>query len=260
LARVYPLFSSSEGNATYIGNSKNGILIDSGVSGKKLLTALCDNGIGIEAVKAIFITHEHSDHIKGLRALTTRFEIPVYAQELNAQYLCENGFIGKKSECFVIDSQTEVAGFSVKAFSTPHDTRQSCGYRIETPDGRTVSVCTDLGEVTDTVHENLLHSDLVLLEANYDYNMLRNGPYPYPLKQRIASSHGHLDNKDCTRELSELIKTGTTRVIIGHLSLHNNRPQIAEDTVINGLGDMKRNMDYILLTAPTETGGEVVIV
>ena len=257
---AYSLYSGSTGNAFLLDANGVCILIDAGKSAKSLCAAIRASGHEPEDISAVFLTHEHSDHIKGLRTLTTRFEIPVYAQELNAQYLCENGFIGKKSECFVIDSQTQVAGFSVKAFSTPHDTRQSCGYRIETPDGRTVSVCTDLGEVTDTVHENLLHSDLVLLEANYDYNMLRNGPYPYPLKQRIASSHGHLDNRDCTRELSELIKTGTTRIIIGHLSLHNNRPQIAEDTVINGLCDMKRNMDYILLTAPTETGGEVVIV
>ncbi len=262
MARVYPLFSSSEGNATYIGSSKSGILIDAGVSCKKLCQALSDNGLDISAVKGIFITHEHSDHIKGLKTLTSHYGIPVYAQELNAQYLCENGHIGKCSDCIAIEDEKEleVAGFSVTAFSTPHDVRQSCGYRVITPDGRTISTCTDLGEVTEAVHKNLLGSDLVLLEANYDYNMLRNGPYPYQLKQRIASSHGHLDNVDCMRELSVLIKNGTTRVILGHLSRHNNLPHIAEGTVLNGLNDLRRNIDYILLTAPTETGGEVVIV
>lgn len=260
LARVYPLFSSSEGNCTYIGSSKCGILIDAGVSCKKIVTALSDNGIEPSAVNGIFVTHEHTDHIKGIKTLSSHFNIPVYAQGLNAQYLCDNGHIAKNTDCNVIENEIVVGGFSVKAFTTPHDTRQSCGYKILTPDGKSVCVCTDLGEVTDTVHENLMHSDLVLLEANYDYNMLRNGPYPFLLKKRIMSSNGHLDNRDSAGELLRLVEGGTARLIIGHLSRHNNLPSLAENTITSLMPDLKRNIDYILMTAPVETGGEVMIV
>lgn len=260
MARVYPLFSSSEGNCTYIGSSKCGILIDAGVSCKKILSALSDNSLDISAVKGIFITHEHSDHIKGLKVLTSHYNIPVFAQGLNAQYLADEGQIGKLSDLQVIGEKNEISGFEVKAFTTPHDTRQSCGYRITTPDNKVISICTDLGNVTDEVHANLLGSELVLLEANYDYNMLRNGPYPYPLKKRISSPNGHLDNRDSAKELLRLVESGTTRLILGHLSQHNNRPELAELTAQSLMEGVRRNIDYIMMTAPVETGGEVMIV
>lgn len=260
MARVYPLFSSSEGNCTYIGSSKCGILIDAGVSCKKIIKALSDNSLDISAVQGIFITHEHSDHIKGLKVLTSHYGIPVFAQGLNAEYLVKENQIGSLAEVNIVEDKTELSGFEVKAFSTPHDTRQSCGYRITTPDNKVISICTDLGNVTDEVHENLLGSELVLLEANYDYNMLRNGPYPYPLKKRISSANGHLDNKDSARELLKLVENGTTRLILGHLSRHNNRPDIAEATALSLMQGVNRNIDYIMMTAPVETGGEVMIV
>lgn len=260
MARVYPLFSSSEGNCTYIGSSKCGILIDAGVSCKKILTALSDNSLDISAVKAIFITHEHSDHIKGLKVLTSHYNIPVFAQGLNAQYLADGDQIGRLSDLQVIGEKAEICGFEVKAFSTPHDTRQSCGYRIATPDNKVISICTDLGNVTQEVHDNLNGSELVLLEANYDYNMLRNGPYPYLLKKRISSPNGHLDNRDSAKELLRLVESGTTRIILGHLSQHNNRPELAELTAQSLMEGVKRNIDYIMMTAPVETGGEVMIV
>lgn len=192
--------------------------------------------------------------------LTSHYGIPIFAQGLNAEYLMSAGHIGSLSDICVINEKAELCGFEVKAFSTPHDTRQSCGYRIITPDNKVICICTDLGEVTQAVHENLLGAELILLESNYDYNMLRNGPYPYPLKQRISSANGHLDNRDSAKELLRLVENGTTRIILGHLSRHNNRPDIAEQTAESLMEGARRNVDYILMTAPIETGGEVMIV
>ena len=144
----------------------------------------------------------------------------------------------------------------ISAFETSHDTRQSCGYRIETPDGKSCCVCTDLGYVSETVHQNLTGCDMVLLEANYDLEMLRNGPYPFPLKQRIASKKGHLCNNDSAAEIDRLVKSGTTQIILGHLSQENNTPDVAGNTVIRTLTDLIYKRDYILRVAPVETHGE----
>ena len=260
MARIYPLFSSSDGNSTFIGSRRGGVLIDAGVSCKRLVTALEDNGIPVSAIQGIFVTHEHSDHIKGLKTLTSKYSMNVFAQPLNAEYLAAADCISTHSRLYDITDTVRIGDFEVKAFATPHDTRQSCGYKIHTPDGKTVCVCTDLGEVTQTVHENLIGADMVLLEANYDKQMLINGPYPYPLKQRILSDHGHLDNCDSGSELKKLVVNGTTRLILGHLSRHNNTPQISERTVSSQMTGLTRNEDYILMTAPVETHGEVMIV
>ncbi|MGN0613283.1 MAG: MBL fold metallo-hydrolase, partial [Porcipelethomonas sp.] len=141
----------------------------------------------------------------------------------------------------------------------PHDTVRSCGYRIKTSDGRACAVCTDLGHVTETVRENITGCDLVLLESNYDEKLLRNGPYPYYLKERIRSDHGHLSNVDCAQQAAELIRTGTTQLILGHLSQENNTPYKADQTVEEGLSEFVRNRDYILEVAPVETTGKMVV-
>ncbi len=260
MARVYPLFSSSEGNATFVGSRRCGILIDAGVSCKRLVSALEENGISMSAVQGIFITHEHSDHIKALKTLTSKYAVSVFAQPLTAEYLQSSGNISPRAKLYDITSATDVGGFSVTPFSTQHDTRQSCGYRIHTPDGKVICVCTDLGKVTKSVHENLKEAEVVLLEANYDYNMLINGPYPYPLKQRILSEHGHLGNSDSGKELKRLVQGKTTRIILGHLSRHNNTAEIAEQTVLQQMNGLVRNSDFLLMTAPPEAHGEVMVV
>lgn len=260
MARIYPLFSSSKGNSSFIGNEKEGVLIDCGVSFRRLSAALEVNRIPIEAVKAVFITHEHSDHVSGLKMLTGKTGIPVYGQKRTLQRLCDSGRIAAESP--VIDMSgisISCGGMELSCFNTPHDTIQSCGYRIRTADDRCCAVCTDLGHVTDEIHHALTGCRLVLIESNYDENMLRTGGYPLYLKERILSQNGHLSNDDCAVEIGRLIESGTTHFILGHLSQDNNQPVLADSAVQGYLRNYARGRDYLLGVAPVETRGGAVI-
>ncbi len=259
MARVYPLFSSSKGNATFIGNSNSGILVDVGVSFKRLNEGLEICGLSADAVKAIFITHEHGDHISGLSVFTKHFNIPVYAKPLTLEYIINNNKIAKNAQIYSCEGDICVQDMKITSFDTMHDTEQSCGYTIFTGDEKKISVCTDLGKITDVVERNILGSDFVLLESNYDENMLGNGCYPQYLKQRIASQLGHLSNSQSAFMVKKLIENGTTRVYIGHLSQENNTPSIAEGTALKALAQFKRNKDYILEVAPVCTSGQKMI-
>lgn len=185
--------------------------------------------------------------------LTKREDTPVFAQSYTLDSLFEREAVYSCGE--VIQNSICIAGMEVKCFNTPHDTQQSCGYRITFENGKSCAVCTDLGHVTEEVERNLLGADAVLLEANYDEDMLKNGFYPACLKARIKSKFGHLSNNDSGKFVNKLIQSGTTRIILGHLSQENNTPQTADRTVAGYLSEYKRNNDYILSVAPVETNG-----
>lgn len=258
MARIYPLFSGSSGNAEFIGSPAGGILIDCGVSARRITQALERCGIPASAVQGIFITHDHSDHVSGLRVFAKKYQIPVYAQPITRQCLFDGNLLEPDQPCLALDGSVECAGIRVSPFATSHDTAQSCGYRMELPDGRSCAVCTDLGYVSDEVAAALMGCDLVLLEANYDKEMLRTGPYPGYLKMRIASEVGHLSNADCADAAELLLRSGTTRLILGHLSRHNNLPELAERTVEQRLADFRRGSDYLMQTALPETDGRMI--
>ena len=260
MARIYPLFSSSKGNSSFIGTEKGGILIDCGVSFKRLQAALELNKLPLSAVRAVFITHEHSDHVAGLAMLTKKTKLPVYGQKRTLQRLCDLGKIDPLSP--VIDMSgisIACADMEISSFNTPHDAIQSCGYRIHTSDDKYCAICTDLGHVTPEVDQALDGCRLVLLEANYDEYMLRTGNYPLYLKERILSDIGHLSNDMCAVTAKSLVSRGTTHILLGHLSQENNRPDIADRTVEKGMGGFVRGKDYLMGVAPVETKGGVVI-
>ena len=257
---VYPLFSSSKGNAIFIGNSQRGILVDCGVSFRRLNDAMKRSGLDISAIKAVFITHEHGDHIKGLPVLTKKQSVKVYAQACTLRRLIKDNMINSNSQALEIDISAELFDMKVTAFDTPHDAEQSCGYRIDFADGSSCAVCTDLGCVTAAVDSAVLGVGTVLLESNYDEDMMLFSKYPPSLKQRICSERGHLSNTASSRQAEKLISHGTKNIILGHLSEENNTPECAERTVVGQLSGFERGRDYFLMVAKPETTGDMVVI
>lgn len=256
MPRLYPLFSGSSGNCYYIGSSQSGILIDAGRSAKQIETALAERELDIRNVRAVFVTHEHSDHIQGLRVLASRHKLPVFASAGTIDALKEKGHINEKvSVTALTDEGTDVADMHISSFSISHDCAEGCGYVVETADGRKTAFATDTGIITDDISHALRGCDTVVLESNHDIRMLENGPYPYILKKRILSDLGHLSNDACADTAVELIESGTTRILLAHLSRENNYPMLAEQTSLCAFEQkkMKRNIDY-MLTVVGESG------
>ncbi|MEG1850243.1 MAG: MBL fold metallo-hydrolase, partial [Oscillospiraceae bacterium] len=197
MAKFCPLASSSAGNSTYISACGGSLLVDAGISCRKIGAALAQIGASPSELGALLLTHEHIDHLRGLRVLLRQNDLPVYATGAVLRYLVENGQVEPGATLVEIEPGTpfEAAGMRVTAFSTPHDAADSVGYRIETPDAHTLAVATDLGHVSETVRRGTAGCELVMLESNYDPALLRMGPYPYFLKQRIAADNGHLENE-----------------------------------------------------------------
>lgn len=251
MAKVCPLFSGSSGNASFIGNSESGILVDAGVSCKQIVTALDAIGNGIDTIKGIFITHEHIDHVRGLRVLLKKYSIPVYASQGTLSYLADNDMLPENAVVNPISGAVEAGGMEITPFATSHDAAQSCGYSIKTADNRKICVSTDLGVVTAEVEQALLGSDLVILEANYEKRMLECGPYPYYLKRRIMGERGHLSNDNSAELALKLAENGTTRFFLAHLSRENNAPNVAYTAVTSALhgGGLCEGKDYLLTVA-----------
>lgn len=252
MARFCSLFSSSSGNCTYIGSSQGGILIDVGVSAKKTADALREIGVDPCSISAIFVTHDHADHINGVRVFAERHGVKVYASQGTLEGMKDAGTITAKMKTEVIPySGTEAGGIFVRPFRTPHDTAESTGYTVVTHDGKRIAVATDIGKMTDTVMDAIYGSDLILLESNHDVGMLRNGPYPFFLKERILSDRGHLSNESCAEAAVKLMESGTTRFVLGHLSKENNIPALAYETTRAAMrmAGAAENLDYILTVA-----------
>ncbi|MGN0573798.1 MAG: MBL fold metallo-hydrolase [Acutalibacteraceae bacterium] len=252
MAKFCSLFSSSSGNCTYIGCSQGGILIDIGVSAKKAETALSDIGVDPKSVAAIFVTHEHTDHINGIRVFAKRYGIKVYSSAGTLK-----GMIEAKAVTPDIDAQVipgggiEAGGMFIKPFRTPHDSLESTGFTVVTSDGKRLAVATDMGHITEDFSNAVSGCDLVLLESNHDIGMLQNGPYPFFLKQRILSNFGHLSNGSCAEAAVRLVESGTTRLVLGHLSKENNLPSLAFETTRSAMSmaGARENIDYLLSVA-----------
>lgn len=252
MAKFCSLFSSSSGNCTYIGCSQGGILIDIGISAKKAELALADIGVEPKSIAAIFVTHEHSDHIKGIRVFAERYGIKVYSSVGTLTGMEELKAVTPKTKTEIMPSDgVDAGGMHIYSFRTPHDSLESTGYCILTPDGKKLAVATDIGKITSEITDAISGSDLVLLESNHDIRMLQNGPYPYFLKQRILSDIGHLSNESCANAAVKLMESGTTRFVLGHLSKENNMPSLAFETTHAAMtmAGATENLDYILRVA-----------
>lgn len=261
MARICPLFSSSKGNSTYLSGGGTSLLIDAGVSLRQLTAALDQHGVQPKQLHGILITHEHTDHICGLRTLLKKYPLPVYASAQTLGFLSREGHIPDGIQATALSGPTVIGGIAVTPFDTPHDAAHSLGFRFTLPDERTVAIATDLGYITETVRAHLTGCDLVLLESNYDAGMLARSAYPEMLKQRIRSKSGHLDNLDCAQECVRLIRCGTSRLILGHLSESNNLPNLAYSTTkaLLDQAQMQENRDYLLRVAPARGSTEMTV-
>lgn len=248
-----PLFSSSKGNSIYIGASDGGILIDCGRSCRQVEAALHNIGVAPDSIRAVFVTHEHTDHINGLRVFASKYGARVYASGGTLEALDDMQILNGKFDAFTLNTQgTDVGSLFVKAFRTSHDARESCGYVVAAESGERVAIATDLGVMTDTVRTAITGCETVLVESNHDVRMLENNPqYPYPLKKRILGERGHLSNEVCAETVCDLVKNGTKHIFLGHLSEQNNLPALAYRVTASELEAQGavENSDYTLQVA-----------
>ena len=234
--RFAPLFSGSSGNAIYVGCDGAHILIDAGLPGIRVAKALESVGVSPGELDAILVTHEHSDHIHGVGVLSRKYDVPVYATAGTWSAMeSKIGAVAAKNICMI---EPEINFFlgpvEIMAFSTPHDAADSVGYAFELDRSR-FALATDIGCVRDSWLKHVLGADAVLLESNYDPDMLQAGPYPYDLKKRILSKRGHLSNDDAGATAVKLIEAGARQIVLGHLSKENNFPELAERSCLCAL-------------------------
>ena len=220
------LISGSSGNATLISDGRTHILTDCGMSGARLKDALKKVGIAPETLAALLITHEHVDHLRGAGVLARRYGIPVYATEKTLLKLDCGPINDAQLRAITPDADFEIGSIGICPFSIPHDAADPVGYSYFAENEK-YSLATDIGHMNEYLFNHISGSKAVLLESNHDVEMLQFGSYPYPLKRRILSDIGHLSNENAAKCAIELVKTGTERISLGHLSQENNRPEIA---------------------------------
>ena len=240
--RIVSLYSGSTGNAFLIEAGETRLLIDAGKNAKKLCAALAEASVSPDSLNAVFLTHEHNDHVSALPVFLKKHPLPVHVQRASAYKLANDPAVAPHL-CLHTPLYTEELddGIKIASFPTPHDSQGSLGYRIEIPaeDGTTLCIgyATDIGYVSPEVEEALTGCDAVILESNHDPNLLMLGPYPYDLKRRIASRRGHLSNADSAALAARLCAGGTRVLMLAHLSQENNTPDLAYDECFSAVGD-----------------------
>ncbi|MFW5991619.1 MAG: MBL fold metallo-hydrolase [Halanaerobiaceae bacterium] len=234
--KISVLASGSSGNSIYIAGEKTNILIDAGLSGKEIEKRMNKIGVYPDELDAILVTHEHSDHLKGVGVLSRRYDLPVYANELT--WGEAEKCVGKieKGNCRIFKDDFMVGELGISSFDIPHDAAAPVGYIIHNGDCK-IGHATDMGFVPAEVEERLKGLDLLIIESNHDLEMLMNGSYPWPLKNRINGARGHLSNDDTADLLPRVIGSNFPRILLAHLSKDNNIPELAYITIKNKLED-----------------------
>jgi phosphoribosyl 1,2-cyclic phosphodiesterase len=224
--QIAVLASGSSGNAILVSAGGTSVLVDAGISARRLATAAGDAGVDADSLEAVLVTHEHTDHVSGLGAVARRFRLPVCATPGTHRALGPR-LSGHDLRVFIESGREfRLGALAVRAFATSHDCAESVGFSIT--DGRhRVAIATDLGVVGRAVRKHLLDADCVVLEFNHDERMLIDGPYPWPLKRRILSNVGHLSNEAAAAELAALSEAPVSQLVLAHLSEENNAPGLA---------------------------------
>ncbi len=235
------LASGSRGNAIYISDGKSRILIDAGLSGVEIERRMQSRGLDPKQLDGIVVSHEHSDHIQAVGVLSRRFKLPIY---ISAEtYATARGQLGRIdiAHSFSCGVPFLIGNLELHPFSISHDASDPAGFTV-TSNGTRIGIATDLGIATTLVKTHLKACTALIIEANHDRTMLEQGPYPWPLKQRIQSRSGHLSNDDTTQLLKEVLHKHLTHVILAHLSEQNNTPEKARCTVAQALRETRVNL------------------
>ncbi len=254
------LYSGSSGNSLFVETPNTKLLIDAGVSSKKIETALKSIDVDPSSLDGILITHEHTDHVQGLGTFSRKFDLPVFvnSKTLDAMPKQKDKIPAKNIKTFEVNDKFSINDLDIKSFSIPHDAANPCGFSILKGDKK-ISIATDIGHMTNSIIKNLEESLFVLLESNYDPEVLRCSSYPFNLKSRIAGPTGHLSNEMAGKTISYLLKSGLKNAILGHLSKESNFPELAYQTVVDEL--ISNNYDenaLSLLVAPRDEHSKII--
>ena len=225
MIEICAIASGSNGNCYYVGNETEAVLIDLGISTKQAVQRMVDKGIDLQKIKAVFVSHEHADHVRGVRVFSKRHNIPVY---FTAQtYLKLSRRVQPNSPRFFKPGESiSIGSIMVHSFLKNHDAVEPCSFRIEVGN-KHVGVFTDIGEPCENLQHHFTHCQAVFLETNYDEPMLMNGPYPYYLKQRVGSKNGHLSNIQALNLVQERAGEELGLIFLSHISAENNTPELA---------------------------------
>jgi phosphoribosyl 1,2-cyclic phosphodiesterase len=232
------LSSGSSGNCYYLGNENKGILIDAGIPAGNIRKFLKDTGVSIQSIMGVLISHNHTDHIKGLELLTRKNNLPVFTTDKIWESILSRKINISGTRVNLIDLQQKfhLAGFEIEAFPVSHDAPETVGFHICAEDFK-ITIATDLGHICQTSASYFKAANLLVLESNYDEKMLMNGAYPHFLKARILSDHGHLGNDQCSAFLADIVGENLRHICLAHLSNKNNTPEIALQTLQQTFAD-----------------------
>jgi len=249
------LASGSSGNAALISDGKTHILIDAGVTCKRLCAAIREYSIDPGDISAVLITHDHCDHIAGLDVFSKYYGVPIYASYGTCRYIKKLPRAARRL-CPIDNAALSFGGVDVTVFETSHDSEGSVGFRFDVG-GHSVGYFTDSGRITSSARKALDGVEILAVESNYDRHMLVTGDYPYHLQRRIMSQTGHLSNDACAEYCAEMLDNGVRRMILAHLSENNNTPDTALTAVLNVLSGhgAVEGRDFTLTVAPRHEAG-----
>ena len=247
------LYSGSSGNSSLVQSKDINILIDAGVSGKKIVDALASINVGIENISAILITHEHIDHTQSIATLSKKFDIPVYANKKTWEAMKDKkDKISDKNICYFNNNRPfALNDITILPFDIPHDAANPCGFTISDSNSK-VSIATDIGHMTTSILDNIKNSNFLLLEANYEPDVLKCSSYPFHLKERIASPVGHLSNIEAGKTINYLADFGVKNIMLGHLSKENNFPELAYKSVLEQIENKELTLNVASRFEPSE--------